>query len=77
MDRGQHGRGGVRRVLSMAAVVGIRLGAVLKACYTHLKSKGKQSKVAIVAYMRKLLSIMNTMVRNDSLWKDVKQGGAA
>ncbi|TWT96536.1 Transposase [Neorhodopirellula pilleata] len=71
------GRGNVRRVLYMAAVVGIRHNAVLKAYYTHLKSKGKESKVAIVACMRKLLSIMNTMVRTDSLWKDVKQGGAA
>lgn len=70
------GRGNVRRVLYMAAVVGIRHNAVLKAFYTHLKSKGKESKVAIVACMRKLLSIMNTMVRTDSLWKDVKQGGA-
>ncbi len=61
----------------MAAVVGMRLGAVLKAYYTNLKSKGKESKVAIVACMRKLLSIMNTMVRTDSLWKDVKQGGTA
>lgn len=71
------GRGNVRRVLYMAAVVGIRHNTVLKAYYTHLKSKGKESKVAIVACMRKLLSIMNTMVRTDSLWKEIKQGGAA
>jgi len=61
----------------MVAVVGIRHNAVLKASYTHLKSKGKKSKVAIVAYMRKLLSIMNTMVRHDSVWQDNKQGDAA
>jgi transposase len=71
------GRGNVRRVLYMAAVVGIRHNAALKAYYTHLKNKGKESKVAIVACMRKLLGIMNTMVRNDSVWQDNKQGGAA
>lgn len=71
------GRGHVRRVLYMAAVVGIRHNPVLKAYYAHLKSKGKQSKVAIVACMRKLLSIMNTMVRNDELWRDATKGGAA
>ncbi len=71
------GRGHVRRVLYMAAVVGIRHNPVLKAYYVHLKSKGKESKVAIVACMRKLLSIMNTMVRNDELWRDSTKGGAA
>ena len=60
----------------MAAVIGIRHNPVMKRYYTHLKPKGKESKVAIVACMRKLLSIMNTMVRNNSVWQDVKQGGA-
>ena len=71
------GRGKVRRVLYMAALVGIRHNPVLKAYYAHLKSKGKESKVAIVACMRKLLSIMNTMVRNDELWRDATKGGAS
>lgn len=61
----------------MAAVVGIRYNAVIKAYYAHLKSKGKESKVAIVACMRKLLSIMNTMVRNDELWRETSKGGAS
>lgn len=71
------GRGHVRRVLYMAAIVGIRHNPVLKAYYAHLKSKGKESKVAIVACMRKLLTIMNTMVRNDALWCDSTRRGAA
>jgi transposase len=71
------GRGNVRPVLSMAALVGIRHNGVLNAYSTHFNSKGKVTKVAIVACMRKLLSSMNTIVRIDSLWKVVKQGGAA
>ncbi len=71
------GRGNVRRVLYMAAVVGIRHNPVLKAYYVHLKSKGKESKVAIVACMRKLLSIMNMMVRKDETWREMSKGGAS
>jgi len=71
------GRGHVRRVLYMAALVGIRHNPVLKAYYAHLKSKGKESKVAIVACMRKLLSIMNTMVRTNELWREPTKGSAA
>ena len=70
------GRSHVRRVLYMAAVVGIRHNAVLAQYYAHLKSKGKESKVAIVACMRKLLSIMNTMVRKDETWRDIPKSGA-
>ena len=36
----------------------------------HLKAQGKESKVAIVACMRKLLSILNTPVATDQLWED-------
>lgn len=64
------GRHKVRRVLYMATIVGLRHNPVIKAHYAHLKSKGKESKVAIVACMRKLLSIMNTMVKTDQVWQD-------
>lgn len=70
------GRSHVRRVLYMAAVVGIRHNSVLAQYYAHLKSKGKESKVAIVACMRKLLSIMNTMVRKDETWREIPKSGA-
>jgi transposase len=70
------GRNKVRRVLYMAALVGIRHNPVIKAYYAHLKSKGKESKVAIVACMRKLLSMMNVMVRRDELWREPKKEGA-
>jgi transposase len=71
------GRGKVRRVLYMATIVGLRHNPVLKAYYAHLKGKGKESKVAIVACMRKLLTIMNTMVKTDQLWKSPEKGSAA
>ena len=64
------GRGKVRRVLYMATVVGLRHNPVIKDYYAHLKSKGKESKVAIVACMRKLLTIMNAMVKTDQVWND-------
>ncbi len=67
------GRSKVRRVLYMAAVVGIRHNPVLRAHYTQLKSRGKPSKVAIVACMRKLLMTLNTLVKTDQLWQDRHQ----
>jgi transposase len=70
------GRGKVRRVLYMATVVGLRHNPVIKAYYAHLKSKGKESKVAIVACMRKLLTIMNTMVKTDQLWNPREKSSA-
>ena len=51
------GRGQVRRVLYMATIVAIRHNPAIKAFYQHLKSKGKVSKVAIVACMRKFITI--------------------
>ena len=51
------GRGQVRRVLYMATIVAIRHNSTIKAFYIRLKSKGKESKVAIVACVRKLVTI--------------------
>lgn len=64
------GRGHVRRVLYMATIVAIRHNATIKAFYQHLKSKGKQPKVAIVACMRKLITLLNLLVKTDQLWQD-------
>ena len=50
------GRGHVRRVLYMATIVAIRHNETIKRFYQRLKAKGKESKVAIVACMRKLLT---------------------
>lgn len=63
------GRGTVRRVLYMATLVAIRHNSAIKGFYAHLKSKGKESKVAIVACMRKFVTILNILVKTDQLWQ--------
>jgi len=64
------GRGQIRRVLYMATIVAIRYNEKIKTFYQHLKSKGKQSKVAIVACMRKFITILNLLVKTDQLWQN-------
>ena len=64
------GRGAVRKTLYMAALVCTRYNAPLRAFYQRLLARGKQKKVAIVAVMRKLLVILNTMIKNQEIWKD-------
>ena len=63
------GRGQVRRVLYMATIVAIRHNVTIKAFYIQLKSKGKESKVAIVACMRKLVTILNLLVKTNQTWQ--------
>lgn len=63
------GRGQVRRVLYMATLVAIKHNATIKAYYVHLKSKGKVSKVAIVACMRKLITLLNLLIKTNQLWQ--------
>ena len=63
------GRGQVRRVLYMATIVAIRHNSTIKAFYIRLKSKGKESKVAIVACMRKLVTILNLLVKTNQTWQ--------
>lgn len=52
----------------MAAIVASRHNPVIKAFYEKLTRAGKAKKVALVACMRKLLVIINTMLKNDSTW---------
>ena len=59
------GRNQVRRVLYMATLVAIRHNEKIKTFYQHLKAKGKESKVAIVACMRKFITILNLLVKTD------------
>lgn len=63
------GRSHVRRVLYMAALVATRHNPVIKAFYTRLMERGKQKKVALVACMRKLLTILNCMVCHKENWR--------
>jgi transposase len=62
------GRPDVRRVLFMAALVASRHNPVIKAFYQRLLAAGKPKKVALVACMRKLLTILNAMVRSGTPW---------
>jgi len=62
------GRQEVRHMLYMAALVAIRWNPVIGEFYQRLLSKGKEFKVAITACMRKILVILNTLLRNDTLW---------
>lgn len=65
------GRSDVRSVLYMAALSGIRFNPVLKAFYDRLIAKGKLPKVAITACMRKLLTILNAIIRDGSAWQAI------
>lgn len=66
------GRGHVRRVLYMAALAATRHNPVIRKFYVRLLAHGKEKKVALVACMRKLLTIVNHMVRNQELWRTAK-----
>ena len=63
------GRATVRRVLYMAALTATRSNPTLKAYLENLLARGKVWKVAITACMRKLLVILNAMVRDGREWQ--------
>ena len=62
------GRASVRSALYMATIASLIHNKQLKTFYQRLKAKGKPSKVAIVACMRKLLSILNAVFKRKSPW---------
>jgi transposase len=66
------GRASIRAVLYMAALVASRYNPVIKAFYQKLLAAGKMKKVALVACMRKLLVILNAMVKNNTPWREVE-----
>lgn len=71
-DRGDHtgarhlagGRKNLRCAWYMAALSAVRCDAILKAFYTRLREAGKKPKVALVAAMRKLVVLMNRLLKN-------------
>jgi transposase len=75
-DSGKHrgirhirgGRASVRHKLYMATLAAIRWNPVIQAHYKHLVDQGKHKKVAIIACMRKLVVILNAMVRDGQKW---------
>ena len=62
------GRASVRSVLYMSTLVAVRCNPILRSSYQRLKAAGKKPKVALVACMRKLLTILNAMVRTNTRW---------
>ena len=58
----------VRSVVYMAAIVAMRHNPVIRTFYERLLAAGKPKKVAIVACMRKLLTILNAMLRDGVAW---------
>lgn len=66
------GRVHVRRVLYMATLVATQRNEKIRAHYQQLLARGKAKKLALVACMRKLLTILNTLLKNDVLWSNEK-----
>lgn len=63
------GRPAVRKALYMAALVAARHNPVLARFYQRLRAAGKPGKVALVAVMRRLLTIINAMIKHQSAWQ--------
>ena len=66
------GRADVRAVVYMAALVAMRHNPAIKVFHSRLIAAGKPKKVAIVACMRKLLTILNAMLRDRTVWNAAK-----
>jgi transposase len=65
------GRASIRSVLYMSVTCAIRFNPLIKKFYQHLRNAGKVHKVAMTACMRKLLIILNTMIKNRTCWSTV------
>jgi transposase len=63
------GRAQVRAVLYMSAIVAARFNPVIRAFYRRLCAVGKAKKVALTACMRKLLTILNAMLKHRTSWR--------
>lgn len=69
--RVQGGRAPIRATLYMATVAAATYNPVVRAFYQRLKATGKPAKVVLVACMRKLIVILNAMVRTNTPWQEV------
>ena len=65
------GRAAVRSVLYMATLSAKKHNPIIKKFYEHLLAQGKEKKVALTACMRKLLVILNAMLRDQKPWRMV------
>ena len=67
------GRISVRCSLYMAAITAIRYNGTIKSFYQRLRAKGKPAKVAIVAAMRKMITMLNQMIMYKNEWKETTE----
>lgn len=67
------GRAGVRAVLSMATVTASRCNPVIHAFYPRLRTAGKPAKVALTACMRKMLTILNAILKAKTPWPPLEE----
>jgi transposase len=82
-DSGQHrgerhiggGRPSVRCALYMATLSAVRFEPTIKAFHHRLRQAGKKPKVALVAAMRKLVSLLNILLQRNQLWQPPQQHG--
>ncbi len=65
----QGGRSRLRQVLYMASITAITFNQDLKVFYRRLKEQGKATKVALVAVMRKLVSMANSVIKRQTPWE--------
>lgn len=65
------GRAPVRATLYMATLVAVKWNPPIRAFYRRLRAAGKRPKVALVACMRKLLTILNTMMKHQTSWRAI------
>lgn len=70
------GRAPVRAALYMATLVATKWNPVIRHFYLRLRAAGKAPKVALVACMRKLLTILNAMMKQRTPWRDAVAQGA-
>jgi len=63
------GRPSVRSALYMAALSAIRCNPVIRAFYRHLLARGKPKMVALIAVARKILTVLNAMLRDKRPWQ--------
>jgi transposase len=66
------GRAQVRRSLYMATIVATQHNRLIRSHYQQLIGRGKSKMTALVACMRKLLLILNAMIKNQSPWKEAR-----
>ena len=70
------GRAPVRTALYMATLVATRWNPVIRVFYQRLRTAGKAPKVALIAAMRKLLTMLNAMVHHGTSWHPIVAQGA-